>query len=230
MLFVDFSCMNCGKEIFDNYSFCLCENCLKKIEMINSPICKICGESVDQNLYCEACYNKNYKFDKNISLCYYNDISANIIKQFKYANKKYYAKYISKLLFNNIKLQNEINYITFVPATDKNYRERGYNQSEELAKEFSKLTDIPVLKLLGKNEGYKNQASLNQRDRVENLKNAFFVVEGNKNLIKGKNILIIDDVFTTGTTLSRCAEILKKYKPNLVITLTFAKTKFISHY
>lgn len=227
MLFVNYSCINCGKEIFDNYNFCLCEKCFSKLDIIKFPICQICGESLGNTLKCENCYNKNYHFDKNLSFCYYNDVASNIIKKFKYSNKKFYAKYIANLLFENIEIEKtNIDYITFVPATKSGKKERGYNQSEEMAIEYSKLSNIPVIDFLGKNDGFKNQASLNQKERVENLKNAFFVHDDNKNLLKGKNILIIDDVFTTGTTLSRCAETLKKCKTNKIFTLTFAKTKF----
>lgn len=227
ILFVNYSCISCEREIFDNKNFSLCEDCFKKLDIINMPKCKKCGDSMGQNLYCEACYNKSYSFDRNISLCYYTDISSNIIKRFKYSNKRYLAEYIVNLMVENLEIPKDTDYVTYVPSSKAGKKERGYNQTEDMAKLFSEKTGIPLLEILGKNEGFSNQASLDKKGREENLKNAFYTILDDKNIIKNKNILLIDDVFTTGTTLSRCADTLKRLKPKSIITMTFAKTNMI---
>ena len=85
-----------------------------------------------------------------------------------------------------------------------------------------------VFSLLEKVVEHKHQAGLTQKERLENLKDTFSISPENKDKIKGKKILIIDDVFTTGATLSECAKVLKSQKPKSVSSLTFAKTKFNS--
>ena len=127
----------------------------------------------------------------------------------------------------NVKFEN-IDVITFVPMGKKGLRERGFNQAEEIANEISKIMNIPVFGLLRKTREHKHQAGLNQKDRLENLKGTFEIISDYKSKIKGERILIIDDVFTTGATLSECAKTIKEAKPKSVSALTFAKTKLIS--
>ena len=123
-----------------------------------------------------------------------------------------------------------IDYITFVPIGSKRRKERGFNQAEELAFEIGKLTNIPVVDALDKIGNERHQAGLSQKERQENLSGSFKLREL-ANTIKGKYILLIDDVFTTGATLSECAKVLKsdkKNKPNKVFCYTFAKTRLNS--
>lgn len=229
MLSGEHSCISCGKEILDGSKFQLCEDCEKNFDLIDGKICLKCGEKLDfENLLCDACKNFDYEFSSSRSICYYSDVSSNIVKGLKYGGRKYYAKHIAKLMTQDKTVFENIDVITFVPMGKRGIKKRGFNQAEEIANEISKITNIKVLKLLSKSVEHKNQAGLSQKERLENLKNSFEVFAENESEIKGKNILIVDDVFTTGTTLSECAKVLKTKKPKRVCGLTFAKTKFIS--
>ena len=226
MLFKNHSCISCGKEILDGTKFSLCEKCFAGLEIIKGKVCLKCGAPIPETMnYCGECSKQNYVFDKNISFCFYDDVSSSIVKQLKYSSKKYFAKYIAEMMTENLENFKDIDYLTFVPINKTRYKYRGYNQAEEIAKEISKRINIPVEKLLNKLEGGKNQAELSMKDRFENLKNSFEMSDKTKDM-KDKTILIIDDVFTTGTTLNRCSSVLKLYKPKKIITMTFAKTKF----
>lgn len=227
LIFTNHSCISCGLEIEDGSMFSMCDECLRKLEIISGKVCEKCGEEM-KGLVCEVCKDKNYTFSKNISIFYYNEITSKIVKKLKYSRKKYYAKYIAEMMTvvkDNFK---DIDYLTFVPSGKKSLKERGYNQSEEIAKEIGKIIGLPVLKLLGKKDGFKNQAGMNRLDRLKNLEDAFYVLENSKKL-NGKIVMLIDDVFTTGTTLTRCSSELAKLKPKKIITMTFAKTKFESN-
>ena len=120
---------------------------------------------------------------------------------------------------------NKIDYIAPVPMHLRKMRRRGFNQSLLMAVALSKKTGIPIVKnLLRKNKHTKNQISLVGKERKKNLKNAFIFNFDHKDLVINKNILIIDDVFTTGTTINECAKILKDQKAKKVFALTIAKT------
>lgn len=223
-------CICCGREIPDKSDFQICEDCFSKIEFLDGVTCKKCGEKLNiaNANVCDLCKEKDYNFDQNFSACYYTEIPARIVKLFKFNHRKYYAKYIAKIMQEKLKFPDDIDYITFVPLSKARQRERGYNQAEELAKLLGEAYQIEVISLLCKPKDGKHQAKLDQKERLLNLKDSFSAEEENKSKIKGKNILIIDDVFTTGTTLNECSKVLKKNKASKIYTATFAKTKFNS--
>lgn len=224
------ACICCRREILDGTPFSLCENCLKNLEKIDGTVCTICGEEVlKNNMYCDRCKTQEYEFDASRSYAYYGEVASRIVKRFKYNGKKYYAEYIANLMIENDAYFENVDYITFVPIGKKRRKERGFNQAEEIAKIISKKLDIPLIDTLEKCGSERHQAGLSQTDRMKNLSGTFMLKEGVAGIIKNKNVLIIDDVFTTGATLSECAKSLitsKRNKPSAVFCYTFAKTKF----
>ncbi|MBQ7917515.1 MAG: ComF family protein [Clostridia bacterium] len=226
------ACLCCRREIPDGTEFSLCENCVSKLDKIEGKTCKFCGEKIEGNvLVCDRCKTAKYNFEKNTSFAYYDEVAGRIVKRFKYSSKKYYAEYIARLMASKKEVFDGVDYLTFVPVGVKRKRERGFNQAEELAKEISKIVNIEVVELLEKVGSEKHQAGLSQKERMENLKGTFCLKEENVKLLKNKTILIIDDVFTTGSTLSECAKVLlskRGAKPKSVLTYTFAKTRLFS--
>lgn len=226
-LFFGHGCISCGREIPDAYTSRLCEDCIKKLEPICcGALCKKCGDRVDFSCEtCKNCRDLKYSFNQNRSMFYYDEYSSNIIKNFKYVGKKFLAETIAKFMCNCEGYFDDVDIITFVPATKKRERERGFNPSKMLAEQISKTTNIKLVSCLCKVVDGKNQAKLNQKERLVNLKDCFALFDSSADEIKGKNVLIVDDVFTTGTTLNECSKALKKAKPKSIKTLTFAKTK-----
>ncbi len=222
------SCIGCGIEIPDGTEYQLCKNCREYLSKIEYPVCEKCGEEVlDGNILCDRCKVViGYHFDKNKTFCYYDDVSANIVKAFKYNKRKFYAKHIAEMMTEDLAIFEDVDYLTFVPISNSRILERGFNQAEELAKEISKITKIEVIDSLIKLENGRHQAGLTRKERLENLKGSFYLKDEAKPKLKNKVVMIIDDVFTTGSTLSECAKMLKHAKPAEVKTRTFAKTKF----
>lgn len=223
-------CISCGKEIADGTAFMLCDNCKSEITWLNGKVCSKCGDKLPENgsMICDNCKDKDYFFDSNVSCCYYSEKSAAIVKGLKYGNRKYYAKYIAKIMSLSKSTFENIDIITFVPVSKKRRRERGYNQSEEIAKCLGEIVNIEVKNLLVKTFDGKHQAKLSQAERLKNLAGSFELADGADTEIKGKHILIVDDVFTTGTTLNECSKVLKKAKPKKIASITFTKTKLDS--
>lgn len=230
LLFSNHGCLSCRREIVDGTDYSLCKDCNENLTRIKGNICGICGEKIlEDNSFCDLCKGKEYDFDKSRSFSVYEGVSARIIKRFKYNGKKYYAKYIAKLMLENSNYFDNIDFITYVPIGKKRRRERGFNQEEEMALEIGKSLNIPVLDCLEKVGSERHQAGLSQNDRMKNLKGTFMLKADAKANLKEKTIMIIDDVFTTGTTLSECAKALKQSrgnKPKNILCYTFAKTRF----
>lgn len=232
LFLVNHACISCRCEIPDGTMFSLCKNCLEGIDKITGNLCKVCGEKVlEDNNYCDACKRIKYSFTHSRSYAVYSDASMNIIKRFKYSSKKYYARYIAELMSENKSYFEGVDYLSFVPIGDKRRKERGFNQAEEIAKHLGEILDIPVIDILEKVGSERHQAGLSKKERQENLSGTIALKSLVALDIKNKTIMIIDDVFTTGSTLSECAKVIngnKKNKPAKILCYTFAKTAYYS--
>lgn len=218
-------CISC-KKIIEDEGFCI--DCWKKLVFIGSKRCRCCGKPLNsESFICASCLSKKYYFDQNISVFVYNRTIAKAIFEFKFKDKTFLSKKFADLMKNNINnFSYKIDYIVSVPMHLNRLRKRGYNQSFLLANDLSNLTNIDFIKdLLIKTKNTNRQVGLNFKERKINLKNSFSIKDKYKDIIKDKNILIIDDVFTTGSTINECAKVLKlDGKVNKVMSFTIAKT------
>ncbi len=219
------SCLSCGRETPDGSKYSLCKNCLAKLRELKGKVCEVCGDKVTlASKICARCNKTRYNFDVNRSFAYYDGAAARIIKGLKYSGKKFYKDVIAEAMLTIDKYYDNVDVITFVPMSAKNKRARGYNQAEEIATALSEKLNKPVVKLLEKVGDGKHQAGLTAAERRENLIDTFKLADSRIEL-KGKVVLIVDDVFTTGATLNECAKMLKPLKPRKIKTVTFAKTE-----
>ncbi len=219
----DLKCIICGKELADPNRKCVCEECETKLPYIVHP-CERCGEEVvGEGRFCEACKYVKRDFDKCYSVFNYDGDAKKLVFKLKYENGKWLAGYMAKYLSDLIVSRN-INYdiVTFVPVCKKRKRSRGYNQAELLAEKVAHDMHTDCKSLLERIKTTPSQVKLDFKDRLENIKDAFIVNLGEN--VKGKIVLIIDDVLTTGATLNECAKTLKKAGAKEVIGLTFANT------
>ena len=221
-------CNICEEEIFEEGYFC--KDCLEKLPFNNDKICLHCGRKViDTEEYCTTCKNTIVSIDLGRSAFDYKDDIRELIHAFKYDNKKYLAKvfasYLAPLLFMNF---SDANFITYVSMTKKAEDIRGYNQSKELAEEVSKIVNLPVINVTEKKEDIKEQKKLNRQERLVNIKNAFKII--NKKEVKGKNVILIDDVTTTGATAEAIASKLKNAGANKAYLLSIASVSPVGGY
>ena len=220
------SCILCNKPIKKINTYSLCKDCFKELNFIQDGCIK-CGKPIIYHSLekldicgCSYCFNKSFYFDKAISCIEYSDISKSMILGFKYKNKTYMAKYISNIMKEKLDLENiKFDYITFVPLHKKRMRKRGFNQSEKIAKELGKIIDIPILDCIYRKSNTNRLYNLNRIERKIELKNAFLVKE-NINYANGKNILLIDDIFTTGSTVNEISKLLKLNNVNKIFVMT----------
>ena len=121
-----------------------------------------------------------------------------------------------KLDLENIKFD----YILFVPLHKKRLRQRGFNQAEKIAMDLSKIVDIPTVDNISRKYNTKRLYKLGKEERINELKNAF-MIKNNIIDLKNKNVLLVDDIFTTGSTVNEISKILKINGVNKVFVSTF---------
>lgn len=200
-------CLGCGQE-----NVWLCEKCLAKIPFNLKEECPVCHRFSKAEKVCPQCQRKVF-FDGVLAASFYDDpVVQKMIKNLKYNGLKELAwplaqMMLQKLLYYGWFLE-ESWCLVPIPLHRKRYLERGYNQAELLALELQKLSQKPILSVLQRKYFTPPQADLSLNDRLINLKNVFYCPEPKK--VKNKKILLIDDVFTTGTTLNEASKVLKK--------------------
>lgn len=175
---------------------------------------------------CPLCFSKLVRVKNSeeiISYGYYSGVLKEMILEFKYKKNFFAGEIIADLIIELIK-ENNINgdYILYVPGNKKSIKKRGFDQCEFIANKVSFKLDIPLLKDIKKKENIKEQKRLSKEDRFVNIKDAFYIK--GKNNIEGKEIILIDDVITTGATLLEAKKILIEKKVSKINILTAAKS------
>lgn len=211
-------CVFC-KDILSGDSI-LCCNCWKKLNIISEPFCNKCGKPFSVNTFevftCLFCIKNPPAYLNQRILLKFNPISRKLIHNFKYYDMLHYGKYFAKLMF--FSYVNKMNFDIIVPAPMHKMRRifRMYNQVDVLAKYLSQHCNKTVINnVLLKSKNTKQQSLLTNKQRKTNLNNSFYIE--NKHLIKDKNILLLDDVITTGTTIKLCVDALLRNGAKSVI-------------
>lgn len=174
---------------------------------------------------CGSCLKTPPPFAKARSLLFYNALSKKLILQFKHFDALYLAKAFAKWLYATHKsLFEQQDFILPVPLHKKRLLFRRYNQSALIAKELSRLSHIPYNPfLLIRKKNTPSQGTLSKKNRQKNVKNAFETPPKFLKNVKKSNILLIDDVYTTGSTVSVCALSLQKAGVSEITVLTVAR-------
>ncbi|MGL5346714.1 MAG: ComF family protein [Peptostreptococcaceae bacterium] len=220
------SCILCDRPIQKNNTYSMCKECFTNIHFILDG-CVKCGKpivnySLEQQSIdgCGYCQNKTFYFDKAVSCLEYDNLSKEIIFKFKYSNQTYMSKYIALIMKEKLELENlKFDYILYVPLHKRRQNKRGFNQSQKIAKNLGKLIEVPVIDVLVRKEYTKRLFKLKKSERQKELKNAF-ILKHNIYELKNKNILLVDDIFTTGTTVNEISKMLKLDGINKVFVLS----------
>lgn len=216
--------------IFDFFLPRICPGCNKKLSVEEKPVCADCISSIliadEDRLQNE--FDKNFGSTKVIKDFYAKFVFETdktlqqIIHALKYKKQFKLGIFLGELIAEGIKLKDwQIDLIIPVPIHHLKKAERGYNQSDYLAKGLSKSLNIACSEKMIKRIKYtESQTKLKMKERALNVSNAFKVRNAEK--VKGKNILIVDDVCTTGATLLECGIVLYKAGANSVYTCSVA--------
>jgi len=203
----------------------ICPVCYEKITdlLIVQPVCMKCGKPVrtEEQEYCRDCTSTKHHFNRGRALWLHKPPVSHSIYYFKYHNQRQFAKFYATQMFNvfyQVLYNWKPDCIVPIPLHNRRRRKRGYNQSLLIAKELSKLSGIPVKAQILKRIQYtKPQKKLDHKMRKKNLRNAFSVPDYIGDI---KNVLIIDDIYTTGNTIDEAARKLKEAGVENVYFLT----------
>ncbi|OGW76192.1 MAG: hypothetical protein A2Z72_08140 [Omnitrophica bacterium RBG_13_46_9] len=217
-------CYVCGTPCSGKYG--LCDACLGKIKHIPPPWCGKCGRHLSnaENL-CGECNSKKSYVENAWSCCYYEGIIKECIHLFKYRGYLGLADIFKDIMSDFIRkneINKEIDLIVPIPVYPTKKRERTYNHAEILARSVSKSFAIPLdTRNLKKILWTRSQSELDREKRLKNVKDSFLAVD--KMAFAGKNVLIVDDVYTTGATINECAKVLLNSRADKVFSLTLAR-------
>lgn len=202
----------------------LCAKCREKFELVEPPLCPHCGRPRSNGRLCPLCQRDPLQIDGVRSVAYFDGTLREAIHHFKYYNRQALAIPLGKLMGNyweKSPLPAEI--IVPVPLHPHRLRERGYNQAALLARELGQSTGLPVAENgLVRMRATRPQVELNAQERKENVSDAFHCSSME---LKGKRVLLIDDVCTTGATLEACSIALRQVGARSVWGFTLARAR-----
>ncbi|MEG1071768.1 MAG: ComF family protein [Akkermansia sp.] len=236
-------CERCGERTLSRY--CLCESCLSLLETLPRPLCPHCGGPVSGSVatieHCENCGNGEQGQGKGQGGYHFDFARApfanvgkvrELILAFKYGGALHLAKTLAWLMSDMWEqypdcLNGRDWCLVPIPMHHKKRAKRGYNQADELASALGKLLKLPVIHALTRNSDLVSQASLDRKERLKHVRLLYGMNQScqRRGALSGKNVLLIDDILTTGSTADACARILKKEaKVQTVGVLTVART------
>lgn len=207
----------------------VCANCWSKIKRNIPPFCSSCGRHLDKKNVskniCPVCARAELHFDRAFSPCIYEGPVRDLIHNFKYKGKDHLGGVLSRLLTEFIKEYSlplkYMDLIVPIPLHTAKMREREFNQSHILGSFISEEFNIPLAPdALRRHRFTCSQAGLEPHSRFNNVRGCFLTDK--KITLKNKNILLIDDVLTTGATSSEAARTLKESGANVVFALALA--------
>ena len=210
-------CIICKNIIQSDKINYICLDCINKLSYIHRDDyirCNRCGRIIDTKDSTCICSYENIYFDECKSILYYDDKTSNLIHKMKFSHRYLICKDFAVMLsFYYKDYINKFDAVSFVPLGKNRLLERGYNQSELIARHISKIINIPLIEniIIRKKESKPLSMIKGKELREKAIKNAFKINQKYKfNNNKKINILIIDDVFTTGSTINEMSLELRK--------------------
>lgn len=199
-------CVFCGCKLDTNYKICLCIDC-RETAFINN---------IEPRQF-----EKKF-FEKIVCCMDYKDYARKCFLKYKFGNVRYYKDTYANMIY--FKIKNDLDFqnadmITCVPLSKERYNERGYNQSALISEKAAMLLNKPHFDdMIIKIKNTKPFSALSAKERRKLIKGSYIFNENYD--IKGKNIILIDDIYTSGSTINECSKILKMYGANAVYCAT----------
>lgn len=177
-------------------------------------MCQRCGKEVISECqeYCPDCSRRSHTFEAGMALLNYNEAARKSMAEIKYKNRREYLDFYARVI--SVRFQKQVSRIAPdvlvpVPVHASRKRKRGFNQAEELALRLGKLWDVPVdSRLLIRKRKTDPQKELSPGERLKNLRDAFALSHSHHSDIP-HTVLLVDDIYTTGSTVEACSRILK---------------------
>jgi competence protein ComFC len=208
----------------------VCENCWETLASLPSPFCPYCKTFLEdeETALKHRCVYLSRPEDRKIfavtSLGTFDDYYQKLIHRFKYDRKIPLGKRLAQSLGEIVAREKDFitcDLIIPVPLHRARQRERGFNQSQILAEGIAEVTNLPLMKdILKRKKNTQDQTYLNAQQRKENVRGAFVITQPDK--IASKQVILVDDVITTGATLNECARMLLDAGATKIFAVTLA--------
>ncbi len=219
----NFTCDVCGREVFGGER--VCAACMGTLPFSGKTVCPFCGRRVKEAGACLECKKKPLGVEKARSVFVHEGEAVRLVLRFK-RGEKYLCRTAAELALPLLAEEfPDIDLLTFVPMTEKAEKKRGYNQSRLFAEELSKRSGIPLWCGAVKQRETGAQKMLGRDAREKNLERCFHV--NDRKGLKDKRVLIVDDILTTGATVSELANTFKRAgaAKTFALTLTSVENK-----
>ena len=210
----------CGKE-----GEVLCTGCIDTFRVSRqAEVCPVCGRYLGRSVPCGSCSGSKMGFSRGFFGYEYDGAVREAIHAFKFEGCKKTGRKLVRLISEKFRgLNDDVDVIVPVPVSAKRLRERGFNQSYIIAEEIAAITGLTIEHtVLVKNHGVRDQFRLSGTERKKNIKGAFRV--RGPQCVKGRRVLLVDDLFTTGYTASEAARTLIKAGSADVVLFALART------
>lgn len=209
-----FICKKISREI-------ICSDCLSKISPVPTPVCEICGSPVDNDRICYRCRQNPRYFSKARSYALYEGVMRTAIIRFKFEKKRKIGEFFGSILGEfALSLDWQIDVVVPIPLSKERLKDRGFNQSEILALGVAEILKLPISSGIVRIKETLPSTSLSPEERIKNINKAFLLSDTN---LKGKRVLLIDDVYTTGATVNEAGRTLLERGIRDVKVLTLAR-------
>ena len=207
-------CFNCD-VILKKGEFGCCQECYEKLPWVSGAVCMKCGRPVakKEQEYCPDCQKQYHYYDQGAAAFVYTGMMRKAVSGMKFSNRKDSVDFFGYAMIRALERTGHLekwqpDLILPVPMHPRKKRRRGYNQAELLAEQIGLLTGIPVNeRLIRCVKQTTSQKQLNRRERLKNLKGAF---ETDDDFPPVKSVLLVDDVYTTGSTVDEISRVLRE--------------------
>ena len=226
LLFFPARCELCGRQRHTRDNGAVCQDCFHGVAVIPKPHCPACGRTTfSEGQRCGACGGERFHFDRVYACVTYEGPMKKLLQKFKFGRKKFLTSFFAGTMarFCEQHLASETRWdVVSVPMDRKRRFERGFNQSELLAARLASSLDRPYVAGALDCAAAKNpQSLLGRAERKNNVRDRFFVKR--PETLSGRDVLLVDDILTTGLTASACAKALKDAGARSVTVLAFAR-------
>lgn len=221
------------RKILKNFIQCYCDFCRQPLKLGENISCDSCLKAVQRKISWTRLQRQDL-FMLELWSVFYSSLNFHkihdqypLLTNIKFLNKKQQLYWLLKL--TTLKFTEKIDYITYVPISMRRHLLRGFNQSQLIAQFISKQLKIPLISCLKKKDNLR-QSSKTRSQRIEMMQKHPFRLKKNKLILTDKTILIVDDILTTGATISICGKLLKEYHNCTLLGYTLFYTDFQNPY
>ena len=204
----------------------VCDACRSQIRWIAPPHCRGCGRTVRaEGNACSECFGKTFPFERALASAIYEGAMKDLIHVYKFGSRKYLKNFFTDILSDFLSQNTNpaiFDCVAAIPMDPVKKNERGFNQSELLSAALARSLGRPDhTRHISRIKHSQSQHLLKKKERMANVKDSFRAVGGE--FFKQKNVLLVDDILTTGQTASECAKVLKKEGASSVTLLVLAR-------